>query len=33
MNNQYAAVMKKDGDWGIEWIEEVPRCKFSRENS
>jgi predicted RNase H-like HicB family nuclease len=24
MNNQYTAVMKKDGDWWIGWIEEVP---------
>jgi predicted RNase H-like HicB family nuclease len=24
MNNQYTAIMKKDGDWWIGWIEEVP---------
>ena len=24
MNNLYTAVMKKDGDWWIGWIEEVP---------
>jgi len=24
MNNQYTAVIKKDGDWWIGWIEEVP---------
>jgi len=23
MNNQYTAVIKKDGDWWIGWIEEV----------
>lgn len=24
MRNQYTAVLKKDGDWWIGWIEEVP---------
>jgi predicted RNase H-like HicB family nuclease len=24
MNSQYTAVMKKEGDWWIGWIEEVP---------
>lgn len=24
MNTQYTAVVKKDGDWWIGWIEEVP---------
>lgn len=24
MENQYTAVIKKDGDWWIGWIEEVP---------
>jgi len=24
MSNQYTAVVKKDGDWWIGWIEEVP---------
>lgn len=24
MDNQYTAVIKKDGDWWIGWIEEVP---------
>jgi len=24
MNNAYTAVTKKDGDWWIGWIEEVP---------
>jgi len=24
MNGQYTAVMKKEGDWWIGWIEEVP---------
>ncbi|MGH7599022.1 MAG: type II toxin-antitoxin system HicB family antitoxin [bacterium] len=24
MNNVYTAVIKKDGDWWIGWIEEVP---------
>lgn len=24
MDNQYTAVVKKDGDWWIGWIEEVP---------
>jgi predicted RNase H-like HicB family nuclease len=24
MSNQYTAVIKKDGDWWIGWIEEVP---------
>lgn len=24
MNNQYTAVLKKDGNWWIGWIEEVP---------
>lgn len=24
MNRQYTAVIKKDGDWWIGWIEEVP---------
>ena len=24
MNNQYTAVIKKDGAWWIGWIEEVP---------
>ena len=24
MNNVYTAVTKKDGDWWIGWIEEVP---------
>jgi predicted RNase H-like HicB family nuclease len=24
MNNQYTAVVKKDGDWWVGWIEEVP---------
>jgi predicted RNase H-like HicB family nuclease len=24
MKNQYTAVVKKDGDWWIGWIEEVP---------
>ena len=24
MKNQYTAVIKKDGDWWIGWIEEVP---------
>ncbi len=24
MNKQYTAVIKKDGDWWIGWIEEVP---------
>ena len=23
MNNKYTAIMKKDGDWWIGWIEEV----------
>lgn len=24
MNNEYAAVIKQDGEWWIGWIEEVP---------
>ena len=24
MNSQYTAVLKRDGDWWIGWIEEVP---------
>jgi len=24
MNNEYTAVVKRDGDWWIGWIEEVP---------
>lgn len=24
MNNQYTAVIKKESDWWIGWIEEVP---------
>ena len=24
MNSQYTAVIKKEGDWWIGWIEEVP---------
>jgi len=24
MNNEYTAVIKKEGDWWIGWIEEVP---------
>ena len=24
MNEQYTAVIKKDGDWWIGWIEEIP---------
>lgn len=24
MNNEYTAVIKRDGDWWIGWIEEVP---------
>ena len=24
MENQYTAVIKRDGDWWIGWIEEVP---------
>jgi len=24
MNSQYTAVFKKDGDWWIGWIEEIP---------
>jgi len=24
MNSQYTAVVKKEGDWWIGWIEEVP---------
>lgn len=24
MNNEYTAVIKKDGDWWIGWIEEIP---------
>lgn len=24
MNSQYTAVIKKDGDWWIGWIEEIP---------
>ncbi|MGB6340628.1 MAG: hypothetical protein WBF32_12725 [Candidatus Aminicenantaceae bacterium] len=24
MNNQYTAVIKKEGNWWIGWIEEVP---------
>lgn len=24
MKNEYTAVVKKDGDWWIGWIEEVP---------
>ena len=24
MNNQYTAIIKKDGNWWIGWIEEVP---------
>lgn len=24
MENQYTAVVKRDGDWWIGWIEEVP---------
>ncbi|MFQ6115577.1 MAG: type II toxin-antitoxin system HicB family antitoxin [bacterium] len=24
MNDQYTAVVKKEGDWWIGWIEEVP---------
>ncbi len=24
MNNQYTAVIKREGDWWIGWIEEVP---------
>jgi predicted RNase H-like HicB family nuclease len=24
MNNQYTAVIKKDGNWWIGWIEELP---------
>lgn len=24
MNTQYTAVVKKEGDWWIGWIEEVP---------
>jgi len=24
MNSQYTAIVKRDGDWWIGWIEEVP---------
>jgi predicted RNase H-like HicB family nuclease len=24
MNNQYTAIVKKDGDWWLGWLEEVP---------
>jgi len=24
MNSQYTAVIKKDGDWWIGWMEEIP---------
>ena len=24
MKNNYTAVIKQDGDWGIGWVEEVP---------
>lgn len=24
MNNLYTAIVKKDGDWWVGWIEEVP---------
>ena len=24
MNSQYTAIVKKDGDWWVGWIEEVP---------
>jgi len=24
MNNQFTAVVKKDGEWWIGWIEEIP---------
>jgi len=24
MNSQYTAIIKKDGDWWVGWIEEVP---------
>ena len=35
MNDQYTAVLKKDNDWWIGWIEEVPgvNCQeHSRED-
>lgn len=24
MNNEYTAIIKRDGDWWLGWIEEVP---------
>jgi hypothetical protein len=24
MNNEYTAVIKRDGEWWLDWIEEVP---------
>ena len=24
MNNTYTAILKRDGDWWIGWIEEIP---------
>ncbi len=24
MNKKYTAIVKEDGDWWIEWVEEVP---------
>ena len=32
--NQYTAVVKKDGDWWIGWIEEVPgvNCQEASRN-
>lgn len=31
MNNQYTAVIKRDGKWWIGWIEEVPGVNCQEE--
>jgi len=32
MNNTYTAILKRDGDWWIGWIEEIPGTNC-QENS
>lgn len=31
MQNQYTALVKKDGDWWIGWIEEIPGVNCQEE--
>lgn len=35
MNSSYTAIIKKDGDWWIGWIEEIPgvNCQESSRHS